>query len=128
MTEEQYEKIVEYIKNQPGLMAKIKMKYKNGEWQQVTNKLDIRENYHHVKSVCDENLICWMDAMNYTAMKQTTFTEDVYQFISHRAGVIREGFEENFWRGIDEQIAKESALIVYEKGVEFLRLMSGLIF
>lgn len=117
-----------YVENQPTFTERIQMKFENGTWQQTTNSLDVFDSYDHVRNVCDENLICWMDAYHYSVMKQNPVSNEIYQFIQHRAGVIREGFKENFWRGFDKEMAKESALKVADKSLDFLSFLSDCIF
>lgn len=121
MREEQYTKWRKYIDNQPSTLDQIKMKFENGEWQQTENHLDVFNSYEHVQNICDENLICWMDAYHYSIMKQNGLTNEIYQFIQHRSGVVREGFKEHFWYGFDKEMAKESA-------IDFLSFVSDYIF
>lgn len=65
------------------------------EWYRENSDINIFTNYEAVRGVCDDNAICWMDAVNRSFMESNEFTGAVYKFIQHRAGLIREGFTEN---------------------------------
>jgi hypothetical protein len=67
----------------------------NTEWYREDSDINIFTNYEAVRSVCDDNAICWMDAVNRSVMETNEVTGSVYKFIQHRAGIIREGFSEN---------------------------------
>jgi hypothetical protein len=61
--------------------------------------LDIFQNYQHVENVCKENLICWLDAFNYSMMKQTKVTDFLYRVASRHGMIARDGVNkeiENF--------------------------------
>jgi hypothetical protein len=67
----------------------------NTEWYRENSDFNIFSNYEGVRGLCDDNTICWMDAVNRSFMESNEFTGSVYKFIQHRAGLIREGFTEN---------------------------------
>ncbi len=78
---------------------KIKIKYENAEWNQHKPSMDIFEDINQVKDYCGnfgdsfENTNCWLDVYNWSLMNKTKLTEDIYQFINHRANVVRNGFK-----------------------------------
>lgn len=93
---------------------KIKYKYKNAEWNQHEPSMDIFKDINQVKDYCGnfgdsfENTNCWLDVYNWSLMNKTKFTEDIYQFINHRANVVRNGFTkeiENF--SINEEMRQD---------------------
>jgi hypothetical protein len=67
----------------------------NSEWYRENSDINIFTNYEAVRSVCDDNAICWMDAVNRSVMESNEVTGAVYKFIQHRAALIKEGFTEN---------------------------------
>jgi hypothetical protein len=108
---------------------KLKFKYENNEWQQVEN-MDIFTDLQSVKNVCgtgfDEigEITCWLDAYNWSLMKQTPLTEDIYQFIVHHAHVIR--------AGIDKEIQNFSIDWTQLEGIiphilDFITILGGLL-
>lgn len=96
------------MKNENGwqvLGNKINFKYENAEWNQHTPSMDIFEDINQVKDFCGnfgdnfENTNCWLDVYNWSLMNKTKLTEDIFQFINHRANVVRNGLKneiENF--------------------------------
>lgn len=80
---------------------KLKFKYENAEWQQIDKHYDIFKDVDAAKNYCGNDAICLMDIYNWSVMKQTPITEDLYQLIVHRVGIIQTGFKENFWYGFD---------------------------
>ncbi|MED4017014.1 hypothetical protein [Sutcliffiella cohnii] len=89
----------------------IKFKYENLEWKQVNTPYDLITEFDKLEKVCgDTNYLntCWMDAFNHSVMKLTPLTNDIYLFITHRASVMRDGLENNFWKGINTDFLKES--------------------
>jgi hypothetical protein len=61
--------------------------------------LDIFENYQHVENVCGDNPVCWLDAFNYSMMKQTKVTDFLYRLASRHGMIVRDGVDkeiENF--------------------------------
>lgn len=86
----------------------IKMIYDGFEWNQHKTQPmgfnnDLFTNLEGVKAHCGggndlESIGCWLDAYNWSLMKQTPLTEDIYQFISHRAYVVRQGFADEAQR------------------------------
>jgi hypothetical protein len=67
----------------------------NTEWYRENSDINIFTNYESVRSVCDDNAICWMDAVNRSVMESNEVTGAIYKFIQHRAALIKEGFTEN---------------------------------
>jgi hypothetical protein len=55
--------------------------------------LDIFENYQHVENVCKDDVICWMDAFNYSMMKQTKVTDFLYRLASRHGMIVRDGVD-----------------------------------
>ncbi|MGM0807618.1 MAG: hypothetical protein ACQET8_23205 [Bacillota bacterium] len=79
-------------------LKKLKFKYDNLEWQQVETNLDMFKDLEHVKNVCGdgssvESLNCWLDAYHQSIMNKSPITHDIYQFISHRVGIVRDSIE-----------------------------------
>jgi hypothetical protein len=81
---------------------KIKVKYENLEWNKHNSEAmnyDLFENLDQVKSACGafgndlESTSCWLDVYNWSLMNKTKLTEDIYQFISHRAYIVRSSIE-----------------------------------
>jgi len=96
---------------------KLRFRYENAQWQQIDKHYDIFKDVDAAKNYCGDDVTCLMDIFNWSIMKQTPLTEDVYQFIVHRVGVIQKGFKENFWYGIDYEFFRES--------VEALQIILG---
>lgn len=97
--ETDYERIHRLVEeNTPDSLAEgLLKKFHDTEWYQHTSDFNVFENYDGVKALCDENLLCWMDAVNRSGMEISEPTKMVYRFISHRAEVIKDGFANNFW-------------------------------
>jgi hypothetical protein len=77
---------------------KLKFRYENSEWQQVETNLDMFKDLDHVKNVCGDgyhidSLDCWLDAYHQSILNKSPITHDIYQFITHRAEVIRTALE-----------------------------------
>lgn len=93
---------------------KIKIKYDNLEWNQREPYLDIFTDIEQVKAYCGgfgndvESTTCWLDAYNWSLMNKSKLTEDIYQFISHRAGIIRSGIDNEIanWSGFNWDVFK----------------------
>jgi hypothetical protein len=73
--------------------SKLKYKYENAEWQKVETNLDMFKDMDHVKTICGDGLNCWLDAYHQSLMNKSPITHDIYQFISHRAGIVRDGIK-----------------------------------
>lgn len=87
---------------------KLKFKYENAEWQQIDKHYDIFKDLNMVEARCGDDPFCWLDIYHWSLMNKTRLTEDVYQFIVHRVGVIQQAFKENFWYGINHDFVRES--------------------
>jgi hypothetical protein len=87
--ENSYQSISEMVK---GNLSEL---VQNTEWYRENSDINIFSNYEAVRSVCDDNAICWMDAVNRSVMESNEVTGAVYKFIQHRAALIKEGFMEN---------------------------------
>jgi uncharacterized protein YnzC (UPF0291/DUF896 family) len=93
--------------------VKLKFRYEYNQWQQVQPRRDIFNNLDDVKVVCGngddvKEIACWLDTYHWSLMKQSKVTEDIYQFINHRAQVMRAGVDkeiDNF--AINEEMRKE---------------------
>lgn len=93
---------------------KIKVKYESLDWNQREPYLNIFDDIDKVKAYCGnfgediEGTACWLDAYNWSLMNKTPITEDIYQFISHRAGVIRGGFDKEIenWSGFHWEVLR----------------------
>lgn len=107
---------------------KIKVKYESLDWNQREPYLDVFDDIEKVKAYCGkfgediEGTTCWLDAYNWSLMNKTPLTEDIYQFISHRAGIIRGGFDKEIasWEGFNWEMfypMKEQVLGQLKKGV-----------
>jgi hypothetical protein len=80
------------------LPKSIKFRFENNQWQQVQPKRDLFKDFDDVKYVCGDGdnlseMACWLDTYNWSLMNKTKFTEDIYQFISHRAQIMRKGVD-----------------------------------
>lgn len=77
---------------------RIKVTYDNFEWNQKEPQLDIFKDINQVNNVCGNGdtlpeINCWLDVFNWSVMNKTKLTEDIYQFINHRARITRAGFD-----------------------------------
>jgi hypothetical protein len=98
---------------------KLKFKYENAEWQQVTHEVDLfKDPLFEINKYCGDDPTCWLDVYNWSLMNKTTLTEDIYQFIVHKANVIREA--------IDREIANFN--IDWEYIFEAINLIIGGLF
>ncbi|MRX56736.1 hypothetical protein GJU41_22595 [Bacillus idriensis] len=77
----------------------LKYKYENLQWQQVnTPPYDMFKDMDGIKAICGnptlpDNLGCWLDVYHWSIIKKHPLSEDIYQFITHRAAVVRNGFD-----------------------------------
>ena len=75
----------------------IMEKIQHTEWYNHTPyNFDLVKNFNDVKAICGDSPFCWTDSLNWSIMNKSELTADIYKFISHRAAVIRNGFETNF--------------------------------
>ena len=94
---------------------KIKYKYEGFEWnRQPTPRVDVFENIDQVNQVCGngdtfKEAMCWLDAYNWSLMNKTKLTEDIYQFITHRAVLIRTSLEREWSNFVveDNEVTRE---------------------
>jgi hypothetical protein len=129
LTEMNYDEIHQWVENHISLDApihKLKFKFENAEWQQVNPTLDYFNSYQHVRNVCDENVICWLDSMHYSLLSQTEQTEMLYKFIAHRAGIVREGILDNSWKGVNEDKLSETQAFLTEHMSEITSYLSDM--
>ncbi|MEH7086500.1 hypothetical protein V7139_27800, partial [Neobacillus drentensis] len=81
------------------VISKISDAVHNSEWYQHTpQNFDLVHNFKEVQAICGDidNMVCYMDSLNWSIMNKTELTADIFRFISHRMSVIRTGFTENF--------------------------------
>lgn len=79
--------------------SKLKYKYENSEWNQIEPNLDMFKSIQDVKNVCGNGdsfneVMCWLDTYHWSIMNKSKLTEDIYQFISHRATLIRKSIDD----------------------------------
>lgn len=76
----------------------MKMVLNGSHWYEYKPGVeDMFKHFDYVQATCRDNPICYMDSFNYSVMNQNEVSAAVYQFISHRAAVVRDGFEHNFF-------------------------------
>ncbi|AND39565.1 hypothetical protein [Cytobacillus oceanisediminis] len=118
----------------PIIADKLKTKYESFKWNQHEPGMDVFTDLNKVKTYCGnfgdsvQETTCWLDTFNWSIMKQTKLSEDIYQFISHRSGIVRRSIDnevENFhinWEALDP--IKDTVLEQFKKGVfNFIDLM-----
>ncbi len=101
--------------------VKLKFKFEQNEWQQKNPPRDLFNNFDEVKVVCGngdniQEMACWLDTYHWSLMKQTKLTEDMYQFINHKAQIMRAGVDkeiENFH--VNEEMKQELIEKVVDK-------------
>lgn len=76
---------------------KVKNAIHDTEWYQHTSDFNVFNNYDAVDNLCGDNAICWMDAVNRSVMETTEPTKMIYRLISHRVGIVKDSFANNFW-------------------------------
>ena len=117
---------------------KIKMKYDGFEWQQVKVHHDIFEDINTVSARCGngdtfEEATCWLDAFNWSVMNKTHLTEDIYQFIAHRSGVMRRAIDNEITnlKFSENEVARQMRLdlwnYLYEHGTNLVYFVNTIL-
>ncbi|MCM2531714.1 hypothetical protein NDK43_03975 [Neobacillus pocheonensis] len=79
------------------IFSKISDSIHQSEWYQYTpQKFDLVENFNQVQAICNQNLDCYADSLNWSIMNKTELTSDFYKFITQRIHVVKQGFTDNF--------------------------------
>lgn len=75
------------------LRAVVEGELKQTEWYQYEPvQFDLVQNFDNVKTVCDDNLFCLLDAFNWSIMNKSELTASIYKYIVHRVYVVKDGF------------------------------------
>lgn len=113
VTNMSYEEIHDYVEacQYDSVSERIMDLLQKTDWYQQSNSdFNIFKNWEGVKNLCKDDALCLMDAVNRSVMESTKGTEMIYKFISHRAALVRDGFENNFWQGIDWEMVLDCIL------------------
>jgi hypothetical protein len=86
----------EFIKRE-GIIVRLRTfvegELKQTEWYQYEPiNFDLVKDFDNVKTVCDDNLFCLLDAYHWSIMNKSELTASIYKYIAHRVHVIKDGF------------------------------------
>lgn len=111
---------------------KIKYIYQNKEWQQVQPNGDIFKDLDQVKAYCGafgedvQRTACWLDIYHWSLMNKTKLTEDIYQFISHHAVMIRQSIDKEIANiSINQDMVNQLKQTIIENGTTLLYFIFG---
>lgn len=75
------------------LRAFVEGELKHTEFYQYEPKqFDLVKDFDNVKTICNDNLFCWLDAYHWSIMNKSELTASIYKYITHRVHVFKDGF------------------------------------